>query len=211
LDRISYWRYIINIFVVGLPVFFLACISVAYNIFFNIDFNLWWAEGNAWLIGNTVWLILTAIHSTMLAFEIPFYMRMFKIGRYFGCFNAAVYNVIYFGLTFGWISELYIQDDSKASSADMFINMMLGYNIVMHAPIIPLNVFIIVKEITLQFFSFLHGGVGTAFYKENIDETTTGAAWSDVLWIINPVTYINWVQSWFTHFAKIIPEDNFIG
>ena len=75
----------------------------------------------------------------------------------------------------------------------MFINMMLGYNFVMHAPIIPLNVFIIAKEITLQFFSFLHGGIGTKSYKESIDDTTSNAAWSDVLWIINPVSYINWV------------------
>jgi hypothetical protein len=114
-----------------------------------------------WLLGNTVWLFMTAIHAIMIAFEIPFYMRMFKIGRYFGCFNAAVYNLIYFGIAFTWMSELYIDDDSKASAADMFINMMLSYNIVMHAPIIPLNAFILVKEITLQFFSFLHGGIGT--------------------------------------------------
>lgn len=170
MDYISYWRYIINIIVIGLPVFLLSCVAIGYNIFFNIDFNFWWAEGNAWLIWNSVWLILTGFHATMLAFEIPFYMRMFKVGRYFGCFNAALYNIIYFAMSFEWASMLYISDDSKASTADIFINMMLGYNIVMHAPIVPLNVFIIAKEITLQFFSVLKGGVGTKGYKEAIDD-----------------------------------------
>lgn len=164
LDYVGYWRYIINIFVIGLPVFFMAVSGVVYNIFFNIDFNFWWAEGNAWLIGNTVWLILTAIHAIMVAFEIPFYMRMFKIGRYFGCFNAALYNTIYLLILADWIYMLYGIDETKAGAADMFINMMLGYNIVMHFPIVPLNAFIIVKEITLQWFSVLKGGAGTKDY-----------------------------------------------
>ena len=39
--------------------------------------------------------------------------------------------------------------------------MCLGYNIVLHFSVIPINLFIILKEVSMHYFQFLNNEAGT--------------------------------------------------
>jgi hypothetical protein len=47
---------------------------------------------------------------------------------------------------------LYIKDKKKADIIEMLESMYFGYNLILHASIIPINCAIILKEIFLEFF-----------------------------------------------------------
>jgi len=50
-------RWIINFWVTGIPYLVYCLIAIAYNLFVNIIENNWWAEGNIFLMGNTIYLL----------------------------------------------------------------------------------------------------------------------------------------------------------
>ena len=47
---------------------------------------------------------------------------------------------------------LFLNDTSAYDIGDVFVNMMLGYNLVLHFPAVFVNTAIITKEITMEFF-----------------------------------------------------------
>lgn len=87
---------------------------------------------------------------------------------------------------------LYVIDDkSSYDFITVFINAFLGYNIVMHWSIIPINNFIIAKEISMEFFQFLRLDSGST-----TDSTSLGVAdllwmFNDIVWFMNPLTFID--------------------
>ena len=55
---------------------------------------------------------------------------------------------------FEWWDMIYeVADKSSYDLVTILINMLLGYNIVLHSSIVPVNVVIIIKEISLYFIS----------------------------------------------------------
>ena len=97
----------------------------------------------------------------MLAFELPIWLVTFRMFRFWSFFGAIVYNLVFLGMALEWWDMLYIVGDkTKYDFLDIFINMFLGYNIVLHFTIIPVNMFIILKEISMEFFQFLRTDAG---------------------------------------------------
>ena len=133
---------------------------ILYNLSFNIWFNEWWADGNYWLIANTVYLWLACLHSVLLVFEVPFYLRVLKIVRIGGTLTALTYNFYYIVLSLEWAKMLFLDDVRKMQPGDILLNLALGYNLVMHFPAVVISMTIFAKEVSMYFFEFLHGGMG---------------------------------------------------
>jgi len=135
---------------------------VGWNLYFNANWNEMWAGGNVWLMANTIYILFQGFASVMLAFELPIWLLTFRVTRFWSFVLATVYNFVFFTLALEWWDMLYIVNDkTKYDFVDIFINMCLGYNIVLHFTIIPINVFIIAKEISMEYFQFLRGDAGT--------------------------------------------------
>jgi len=114
---------------------------------FNIVYNQWWAEGNAYLIYNTYYLFVQAFLSLWLVAEIPTWMKHFKAVRFISMVLAHVYNFIYLISLFKWVSMIWLEDNSKATFMKLLVNMNIGYNLILHWSIVPINLAIIFKEI----------------------------------------------------------------
>ena len=73
-EYIYYFRYIINVWLIGVPWIIFSLGTIGWNWYVNIDWNGWWSKGNPWLIANSVALIIFNVHSWFLAFELPIYL-----------------------------------------------------------------------------------------------------------------------------------------
>ena len=81
--------------VVGLPWLFLLLVVGGWNLYVNIWWNKWWAEGNLFLMGNSIYILIQALVSIPLFFEIPFVLRFIKPFRILSLFSAVIYNVLF--------------------------------------------------------------------------------------------------------------------
>ena len=146
-------KWIFNFFITGVPFVVYCVISIFYNLSFNIVFNDWWAEGNLFLIGNTVYLLVQAAFSMLLMFEMTMIIRWIKPLRVISVLSAFLYNLFYIFSFANWVWELYFADksylDSTSGPIDILFNMIVVYNLVLHFPIVPMNLAIILKEIQL--------------------------------------------------------------
>ena len=118
---------------------FWVAIAVVYNLVFNIYLNGWWADGNYWLLWNTAYLVMQGAHSLLLVFEVPFYLRVLKVWRVYNTVAAAVYNFLYVVLSFEWYKMLFLDDVDIMTAGDILLNLMLGYNLVVHFPVAIIN------------------------------------------------------------------------
>ena len=61
-DVYRYWnkfmttKYILNFFLIGLPYTLYCFFGIGYNLWFNIMWGDWWAQGNLWLTANTFYI-----------------------------------------------------------------------------------------------------------------------------------------------------------
>lgn len=117
----------------------------------NVRFNHNWAQGNLFLISNTFYLITQSCLSFWLVVEFPFLLKRMKLIRFFSFMFAFIYNIIYYSFLADYIFILYFQDKSS-DVVTVFESMVFGYNLILHASIIPVNVAIIFKEFSLEFF-----------------------------------------------------------
>lgn len=155
LDYFKYYRWAINAVVIGVPWTTAGFASFAYNMYFNIAWNKFWASGNAFLILNSVYLFVQVTNSIPLLFEIPIWLRAFRVTRLLSFFSAIIYNIVFIISALEWYDQIYLVTDKSAYDFGMImVNMLLGYNLILHCSIIPINFAIIVKEISLNFFSF---------------------------------------------------------
>ena len=98
----------------------------------------------------------------MLAFELPIWLRTFRVTRFWSFILATTYTFVFAVTALEWWDMLYIVNDkTKYDFVDIFINMCLGYNIILHFTIIPICLFIVIKEISMEYFQFLRGDAGT--------------------------------------------------
>lgn len=176
IDWVEYYRYIFDLAFVAIPWTVLAIACIAWNVWFNWAWNELWAGGNWWLVLNTVYILLQGLASIMLAFELPIWLRTFRGFRFWSSAAAIMYTVAYLVMVFDWYDMLYIVDDmSEYDFVTIFINMFLGFNIVLHSTVIPINIFIVAKEISMHWFQFLKADAGT----ENDDISIGWDDWND--------------------------------
>mmetsp|Transcript_35909 Transcript_35909/g.55134 ORF Transcript_35909/g.55134 Transcript_35909/m.55134 type:complete len:325 (-) Transcript_35909:60-1034(-) len=186
LDEIYYYRYIINIVVLAIPWSLFAIGMIVYNFWFNIEYNDIWAGGNFWLILNSVYLVVQALVSIFDAFELPIFLLSFRVLRLFSVVLSVIYTVLFIISIVEWYSQLYIvMDKSKYDFFTVYVNMMIGYNAIIHWSILPVNIFIIIKEISMEFFTFLTGS-NYALGSKDLDY-----AGKDVVSAVNPLTWID--------------------
>ena len=153
-DYFKYYRWAINAAIIGFPWWATAFSCFAYNIYFNIAWNKWWASGNAYLLMSSVYLFYQVVNSIPLIFELPIWLRAFRVTRILSFFSAIVYTFVYFLSAFEWYDQIWlVTDKSTYDFVTIISNMLLGYNLILHSSIIPVNIAIIVKEISLNFFS----------------------------------------------------------
>ena len=161
-DMLDYYRYLLNVFFVAMPWVVIDLLCIGWNLYFNANWNEWWASGNAWLMANTIYILVQGIASALLAFELPIWLVTFRVFRFWSFIFAVTYNFVFTMMALEWWDMLYITaDKTKYDFVDIFINMVLGYNMVLHFTIIPINFFIIIKEISMEFFQFLRGDAGS--------------------------------------------------
>lgn len=175
-DYLEYYRYILDIGFIGIPWTIVSVLCMGWNLWFNIAWNEVWAGGNFWLVFNTVYIMIQGIASIMLAFELPIWLRVFRGMRFWSAAAAVIYSVVYIVNIFEWYDMLYfVEDKSTYDFVTIFMNMCLGYNIVLHSTVIPINLFIVFKEISMGFFQFLKSDAGT----ENDDISIGWGDWND--------------------------------
>lgn len=108
LDYAYYFRYIFNIALVALPYFIIGGSGVAYNIWFNVDWNKLWAEGNWWLVSNTAYMIFMFLYGLAEVLELPLMMHSFHVTRMVVFNFGMFYNLCYFLSIFEWYDMLYL-------------------------------------------------------------------------------------------------------
>ena len=96
-QKLMVLRWIINLWIVGVPWLFVLFAIFAWNMYVNIWWNKWWAEGNFFLMGNTIYIITQAAVSIPLFFEIPFLLKFIRPFRVLSLLSAVVYNITFIG------------------------------------------------------------------------------------------------------------------
>ena len=66
---VEVFAYIINLWVFAVPWTIMGLLCILINIFLNIDYNKGWAEGNVFLMGNTIYAIIQYTLSLFLIYE----------------------------------------------------------------------------------------------------------------------------------------------
>ena len=100
-----------------------------------------------------MYLWLACLHSVLLVFEVPFYLRVLKIVRIGGTLTALTYNFYYIVLSLEWAKMLFLDDVRKMQPGDILLNLALGYNLVMHFPAVVISMTIFAKELTVKSLS----------------------------------------------------------
>jgi len=122
-----------------------------------------------------------------LFFEWPFYMRQFLMERWMSVFTAWVYNITYFAFLGGWLWQLFDMTDTEIEETgafDILLNMFFIYNCILHSSIVVINIGIIFKEISIEFFEMFKvgGGSGSDYnlsFARVIEDFETEMWWAD--------------------------------
>ena len=161
MKNFSWWQwlevfqYVINFWVIAIPWTIYGFWSVMWNIFLNIDFNKDWAGGNFLLMSVTATMIIQYILSLLLFFEIDSVLRHIKFIRLINLMYCFGFNLIYAlsAVKFYFMIKDYIDTPyGKAEWMDLYICMVLGYNIVLHIGNWNINTAIMLKEFSLEYF-----------------------------------------------------------
>jgi hypothetical protein len=129
------------------------------------------------------------MNSVGLFFEWPFYMRNFIFGRWASVFMAWGYNVIYFAFLFGWLYQLYDMNETQmeeVGALDILLNMFFIYHCILHSSIVVINMGIIFKEISIEFFEMykVSGGAGSDY---NLNMARIIEDFEEEMWYMDPV------------------------
>ena len=64
--------------------------------------------------------------------------------------------MVMFGVLEDW-------DNSEVTYTSIYTVMVLSYNLMMHLPILPINLLIVLKELSMEFMQFANNLAGTEF------------------------------------------------
>ena len=97
-------------------------------------------------------MIIQYILSIGLFWEIEIWIYYMKFIRIFSLLSSYIYI---FGYLFALVTLLVVLDDldgAQVKWANMYTVMVISYNLILHAPILPLNLGIALKEFSMEFF-----------------------------------------------------------
>ena len=100
---------------------------------------------------------------------------------------AYIYTIIYIAALVTLIVILDDMDGQEITLVNMFTVMVLSYNLILHAPIIPLNIGIAIKELSMEFIQFANDWAGTG-----LDDISLGA--HNI--IDMGIAMTNWLNPW---------------
>lgn len=65
-----------------------------------------------------------------------------------------LYTVIYVCFTYDIVKAIWYPDDrqEKPSTVSVIYYLVIAYNLILHAGTLPINLFIVFKEVSLEFF-----------------------------------------------------------
>ena len=154
---LNYYRWVVNFFFVGLPYLLIAVLLNTYNIWFNIVLNDWWAEGNLYLMLNSLFSIILTQISLIVVFEIPMFLENIKVLRMFAFLGGVIYNFFYM---------LFLLETRRMSKLEEFTNFdvvmvfFMVYNLIMNGGNFILSAAIITKEISLEWVQLGNDALG---------------------------------------------------
>ena len=137
---------------------FLFLTGFMWNIIMNTIMNHWWAGGNFWLVGNTIFGGLLAVHLTFLVFEWPFYLRHTFAYRWVMTLLSLLYSLWITSDAFAVIGMDKWETDETYDNydlADVLTDMFLAYNVVMHWPIAIMGYLLIAKEVEMNIYQMV--------------------------------------------------------
>uniref|UniRef100_A0A7S3IFV7 Uncharacterized protein n=1 Tax=Strombidium inclinatum TaxID=197538 RepID=A0A7S3IFV7_9SPIT len=169
-DYVEQFESMINIFAIGIPWAIIGAVLMGGNVVFNVVGNRWWAGGNILLIYNTLYGFSHYLLSILLVMEIDVWIKYAKFIRLLVLVQAAIHASIYlfFLVRFLFLTFLTVsntKDDLVTLTEDMF----LGYNLLVGLPPLLIDVVIIIKEVSMEFFQFLRDDAGA-----NTDDVSLG-------------------------------------
>lgn len=103
-------KWIVNFWIVGVPYVLYCIFAIVWNLYWNILENKWWAHGNVVLLGSSVYLVVQAIFSMLMMFEMAFIIRWIKPFRLLSLLSAVLYNFLYILFTCDWIYQVFYSD-----------------------------------------------------------------------------------------------------
>lgn len=157
IDWAYYFDYILNLFFIVLPYVALSSAAIFYNLGFNVLWNDFWAQGNWWLVTNTLILMITLFVGLLEFLELPIWLHSFHGTRLVTGMFCILYNFIFFIMFLEWYDMLYIiNDKSDYDFFTIYLNMFLAYNIAMNWPQTVVNFLILFKELSIEWFRFLN-------------------------------------------------------
>lgn len=156
-DWIEVFAYVFNLWLVAVPWTIFGFLMVLVNIFFNIDYNKGWAEGNVFLMFNTIYALIQYTLTIPLIYEVQAWLKHAKFIRLISLAWALFYNTVYvaFAVKFWQIIKQFEANklvDEDITYFELFVAMGIVYNLIIHLPIIPMNLIIIVKEFSMEFY-----------------------------------------------------------
>lgn len=154
-QKLMVLKWIINLWAVGVPWLFLLFAVLAWNLYVNIFWNKWWAEGNLFLVFNSAYILYQCAITLPLMFEVPMVLRVIKPFRVLSLFSAVAYNILFLGsvLDFFYLADVEEKDLLEDQGiGDMFMSLVIFFNIVENFPTLFINCGIMLKEILLPFF-----------------------------------------------------------
>ena len=163
-EWIDYFQYVLNIVLIVVPLGLVSVAGIGFNIWVNIAWHDWWAEGNVYLILNTVWMIASSIDAMLISLEYPKFMRSTRVGRFAFLFVSVIFLAFYAYFTYDFIKTLFYPEEGQPqefTTMTILYYLMIGYNLILHAGSAVINLFIVCKELSLEFFSFLRSDAGS--------------------------------------------------
>ena len=191
---LNYYRWAVNFFMVGLPYLLVASICVAFNLWFNIYLNDWWAEGNIYLMVNSLYSILLVQMSLIVVFEIPILLENIKPLRVFALLSSIAYNIIYAAFAFD-VWRLFQLEDGEFTDFDILFTFFLLYNLVMNAGNFILSTAIITKEISLEWLQLGNDAIG-GDHDYALGLTEIYIFFREIGWILNPLNWFDTIYYW---------------
>lgn len=177
-----FFRWVFNLIFVAFPWVFFSQLMIAFNIFFNIWFNQMWADGNWFLVFNTIFLIVETWGSYPLIFELPQWIKHTRLLRVITTTLAFIYASVYLAILVAYLYSLYFEPESVYEGYDMvnvMESMFLAYNLIFLAHIMPVNLMILGKEVSLWFFPMLDTDKDDGLDTEDVADTFNPFSWLD--------------------------------
>ena len=162
-----------------------------------------------YLIFNTVFNLVQASNAFWLVFELPVYLDWFKLTRVYSLEAAIAYNLVYAWFAYKLYVSVWLYDFETMGTPttfEVFKDMYLVYNLILHSFILPINLVIIVKEIEVALYKVLDDQLSGTFPEEfggegeySINEQDVFRGWNDFWWVLNP---LNWIETfWYFFFG----------